>query len=490
MNRWVARLRALPLRTKLVITLVGGGLALLGVSTYVSFRYWKQEALTVAEQQALLAAGAVRGPVEASLLAGQAVQARRSLRELVDRGVIEQVRVFAPDGSVLLSSDAAEEGRRDRLRWIPRREALPAGGLVRYEPQREAVEAYLPLTVPGASVLQVVFPVGPVRTAMDRGLRIGVALVVASLLAMGALLFTMLDREVVQPVRAVSEMIERPHAPGTARSGRSDEIRGLASSVAVLIEKGRVADERERAREEQFAAQAGLAQVGEMAAEMAHEFKRPLASIQTALQLMDQEYTLDERGERMMDSVRLQLDKLSETMRDLFALARPVEPARTAVDLRAVLDGALMQIVAHPATRGVELRREYVDALPVAGDAQRLEQVALNLMLNAAEAMPNGGRLTVRLFSEDGTTTLEVGDTGVGIPPDQVDEVMRPFYSTKPTGTGLGLALVARIVAAHRATLRIESEPGRGTTIRVAFPVAGAEGDEGSPEERWLTHAS
>jgi signal transduction histidine kinase len=487
MNTWIVRLRALPLQTKLVITLVGGALALLGVSTHVSFRYWKQEALTVAEQQALLAAGAVRGPVEASLLAGQSVQARRSLRQLVDKGVIESARVFAPDGSILLSSAAVEEGTRDRIRWIPRREALPSDGVVRYEPKSESVEAYLPLAVPGTAVLQVVFPVGPIRMAMDRGLRVGIALVIASVLGMTALLFTMLDREVVKPVQAMSGLFEQESRTGASRT---DEIRGLASSVAVLIKRERAADELARTRGQQIAAQAGLAQVGEMAAEMAHEFKRPLASIQTALQLMDQEYALDPRGEQMMDSVRMQLDKLSETMRDLFSLARPVEHAREAVDLREVVDGALMHLSSHPAVRGVELRREYEDTLPVHGDAHRLEQVALNLMLNAAEAMPNGGQLTVRLRTESGAAVLEVADTGVGIPQDAIDKVLRPFYSTKPTGTGLGLSLVARIVAAHGGTLHIESEPGRGTTIWVAFPVVGADQGGGPVEERWLTHAS
>jgi signal transduction histidine kinase len=485
MNRWLMRLRALPLRAKLMITVVGGALALLGATTHVSFRYWKQEALTVAEQQALLAAGAVRGPVEAALIAGQPLQARRNLRQLVDKGVIGNARVFAPDGTVLLSSIAAEEGQRDRIRWIPRREAMPSDGIVRYDADTEAVEAFLPLAGPGSTVLQVTFPVGPLRAAMDRGLRLGVGLLAASVLAMAALIFTMVDREVVQPVRAVSDLFD-PEGTGHRDV---DEIRGLATSVAELIEKERAAGELVAMREQQIEAQAGLAQVGEMAAEMAHEFKRPLATIQTALQLMDQEYALDPRGEQMMGSVRTQLDKLSETMRDLFTLARPVEHAHEPVDIRRVLDGALMQISSHPAARGVQMRREYEAVGPVDGDAQRLEQVALNLMLNAAEAMPNGGTLTVRLRGAPGRVVVEVEDTGVGIPREAIEQVLRPFYSTKPTGTGLGLSLVARIVAAHGGTIGIDSEPGRGTTVRVEVPAVQA-ATSGEREEPWLTHAS
>jgi signal transduction histidine kinase len=136
----------------------------------------------------------------------------------------------------------------------------------------------------------------------------------------------------------------------------------------------------------------------------------------------------------------------------------------------------------------VEVERIYEGEPHVAGDAQRLEQVALNLMLNAAEAMPEGGTLTVRLGVDAGCAVLEVADTGVGIPAEQVEKVFRPFYSTKPTGTGLGLALAARIIAAHEGAVHIESETGRGTTVRVVLPVGGVRAP-GTEESKWLTHA-
>ncbi|NIY08044.1 MAG: hypothetical protein GWN02_07080 [Gemmatimonadetes bacterium] len=120
------------------------------------------------------------------------------------------------------------------------------------------------------------------------------------------------------------------------------------------------------------------------------------------------------------------------------------------------------------------------DLPPVSGDGHRLEQAALNVMLNAVESMEHGGRLTIRLFTHEDRVVAEFEDTGPGIPPGEVEKVLLPFYSTKPAGTGLGLPLVTRVVAAHDGTLDIRSEPGRGTTVRMAFPVRAEAADVGA----------
>jgi signal transduction histidine kinase len=486
MIRWRIRLRGLPLRLKVAITVVGGAFALLGASTYLSFRYWKGEALVIAEQQALLAGGSVRGSVEGALGSDQPGQARRILRQLVDRGFIDRARVYSVDGRVLVSSDPTEEGARARRQWLPPRELVGRDGMARFDPSTETVEAFLPLARPDVAYLQVSFPVGPIRAAMDRGLKVGVTLIVVSLAGITVLLFTMLEREVVAPVRRVSGLLD----PRSAGRRPSDEIRTLTDSVVELLEKGKAAERLAEEQRARMAAQAGLAEVGELAAEMAHEFKRPLTSIRTALELIGQEYALDPRGETMLHTVQEQLDKLSETMRDLFAIAKPIEFRGEALDLREVVDGALMQLAPHPALRQVEVVRDYQGDATICGDAQRIEQVILNLLLNGAEAMPEGGTLTVRVHSREASVVVEVADTGIGIPAEEIEKVFLPFYSTKPTGTGLGLSLAARIIAAHQGGVRIDSEPGEGTTIRLELPAARSDQDDINPRSSWLTHAS
>jgi signal transduction histidine kinase len=257
--------------------------------------------------------------------------------------------------------------------------------------------------------------------------------------------------------------------PGHRR--RAGELGELEESVADLVRK-------EREHEERLASQAGFAEVGEMAAEMAHEFKRPLASIRSAVSLLEQEYELNDQAQSLLDAVDGQLGKLTETMQDLFALAKPVELESGQVDLRNAVDEALSQLAGLVDTSRYTIRRDYTPDLPtLLGDEHRIEQAALNIMLNALEAMEDGGSLHIRLDHDEGTVVAEFTDTGPGIPQEQIEKVFLPFYSTKPSGTGLGLPLVARVVAAHGGEMDVKSEPGRGTTVRMVFPTEVPDGE-------------
>lgn len=460
---WAIRLRRQTLRTKLWITLVGAAIAMLGLSTYLSFRYWKHEALGATEQQALLAAGAARPAVESGLRYGERQRARRALKELQESAGVTGARVYGANGVVLVSAESPEEGRRRAGIWLPAAGEVAEGGVVRASPAGLEVHAFVPLRIPEPALLEVVFSVAPLQAAMDRGARLGLGLIIASVLAMGVVLFTMLEREVVAPMERVADLI------GSGSGGGRDELQLLEHSVVELLQKGQEAE----ARRQQLEVREGLAQVGELAAEMAHEFKRPLATVRTALGLLQQEYVLDERGQRMMGAVNEQLDHLAETMRDLFSLARPVGLDAEEIDLNELLDEALVALAGHPAQRGVTVVRDYgAGGLVVSGDRKRLEQAVVNLALNGLEAMPNGGQLVVRttVLPPD-RVEIEIRDTGVGIPAAELEKITLPFYSTKPSGTGLGLPLVTRVVAAHEGTIAVESEPGKGTTVRVRLPV-------------------
>jgi signal transduction histidine kinase len=483
---WRPGLQRYPLRAKVLMTLIGAGLALLGISTHLSFRYWKSEAVAAAEQQALLAASSARSAVESGLQAGRQEYARRAAQRILSHAPVTAVRIYSRDGSVLISGNQAEEGTRPRGVWMPSALAVPASGIVRVDRERDVVRAFVPVSAPPASLLEVEYALGPMQEAMDRGARLGLGLVIGSVFALAAILFTMLEREVVAPLTRMAGLVERRAPTGQG----ANELTRLEAGVTDLLQREHLAE----AQRQQLAEQAGFAQVGEMAAEMAHEFKRPLASIQSAVQLLSQEYVLEERGQQLLGAVEDQLGHLSETMRDLFALARPVGLETAPVSLRDVLDAALSQVAGHPAAEGLAVRRDYPDRdVIVRGDARRLEQALANLMLNAAEAMPPGGLLSLAIGSSGDSAWLEVGDTGVGIPEQEVEKVLLPFYSTKPAGTGLGLPLVARVVAAHHGRIAIDSEVGVGTRIRVELPLAVADAvpTGGSPKEAtWQKHGS
>lgn len=455
---WIRRLRNQPLRTKLIITAVGTAVVVFGVASTLTFRYWRAESEAAAEQQALLAAASVRSSVELAITAGQPGRARSSLRELVERESITGARVYGSDGAVLVSTTRAEEGFRPTGVWLPSPRDLPETGTARLAASGAEVNAFLPLRAGGAGILEVDFSLAPLRETMDRAARLGLLLMIGSLAAVILIVATMLEREVVTPIDRVVEIL----GPDSRR--KTDQLGALEESVADLVRK-------EREHEERLASQAGFAEVGEMAAEMAHEFKRPLASIRSAVSLLEQEYELNDQAQSLLDAVDGQLGKLTETMQDLFALAKPVELESDRVDVRDAVDEALGQLAGLMDTSPYAIERSYEEGLPpIGGDQRRLEQAALNVMLNALESMEDGGTLRIGLGTEDGSVVVEFTDTGPGIPDDEVEKVIRPFYSTKPAGTGLGLPLVARVVAAHAGELTIQSEPGQGTTVRMIFP--------------------
>jgi signal transduction histidine kinase len=464
---WIRRLRAQPLRTKLIITAVGTAVIVFGVVSSLTFGYWRQESVAAAEQQALLAAASVRSAVETGLTAGEPARARRALQELVRLESIVGARVYGTNGVILVSSDRSEEGVRPVGVWIPTPRDLPSEGTARVTQGGDQVNAFLPVRAGGAALLQVDFSLAPVQAAMDRAARLGLLLLVGSLAAVIFIVATMLEREVVTPMERVAGILAKD-APAL-RGGA--ELSQIEASVSSLIRAEREAVRRMAEQEERLATQAGFAQVGEMAAEMAHEFKRPLASIRSAVSLLEQEYELNDQAQSLLSAVDSQLGKLTETMQDLFALARPVALESEVVELSDTVDSAMSQLAGLIDTQGRRVQRRYDPATPhVHGDRHRIEQAVLNVMLNAMEAMEPGGTLTVSIRPAGEGAALEFRDTGPGIPESEIEKVLLPFYSTKPMGTGLGLPLVARVVAAHRGQLDIQSKPGVGTVVLIVLP--------------------
>jgi len=479
LRSWIEKLRGLSLRSKLAITLAGGAVLLLGAATFFSFRYWRGEAIASVRAQSRVMALSSRSALEPALAFGQRDQARRQLRQLISSPTVIAARVYDGSGTVLLSSDPAEEGDRRPGVWVPRSAELPEQGLDRETEDGRGLSMFLPLKTPAGAVYEINFSVAPFIEALDRGASFGIGLLLASTLALGLILLAMLEREVVAPIRRVEGMLGR--SAGENGYPERGELGALETSVARLIAFEAAAERRAAEQDRALAEKENLAHVGEMAAEMAHEFKRPLASIRTALELLQSEYELDLQGREVLEAVNTQLDHLTGTMKDLFALARPVGVQPVEVNVPALLDSALFSLIGYPGMETVEVIRDYAaDVPPITGDARRLEHAFQNLMANAVEAMAAGGRLTLRLRrGAGGGVEVAVSDTGVGMPEDRVEYALKPFYSTKPHGTGLGLPLVVRVISAHGGSIRIESKPGSGTTVHVHLPPGRSVGDGG-----------
>jgi len=226
-----------------------------------------------------------------------------------------------------------------------------------------------------------------------------------------------------------------------------------------------------------------LAALGTMAAGLAHEIKNPLTSLLTFSRHLDRKFDDRNFRERFRSVVPRELERINGIVERLLALARPARLAFTLVRLPELLDRALELHVAQFDERHVEVVREYArDVPPIQADTDALYQVFVNLVTNALDAMPRGGRLTVRASwagtgdplppayrRSTGRVKVEVEDTGVGIEPADTDRIFNPFYTTRDSGTGLGLALAHKIVQDHGGAISFQSTRGRGTTFTIVL---------------------
>lgn len=210
-----------------------------------------------------------------------------------------------------------------------------------------------------------------------------------------------------------------------------------------------------------------LATLGRLAANIAHEIRNPLASLTGAIEALAVPMAAGEERERLTQIVSRESDRLNRIITDFLEYARPAPLAFEVVDTAEVMDEVLVLLEHRDLPPGFKIVRDFPASLPWRLDAQQFRQAFWNLCLNAVEAMPAGGELRVVAGVQGDRLQLAVSDTGEGIAATELPHVFEPFYSTKPGGSGLGLALVHRIVRDHGGDVDVRSRPGLGTTFTV-----------------------
>lgn len=224
--------------------------------------------------------------------------------------------------------------------------------------------------------------------------------------------------------------------------------------------------------ERELARSSRLALIGEIAAGMAHEIRNPLTVIRGFAQLLK-----GRTGKEVTDYAEFiveETDRVNRLLEDFLLLARPMRPAFKQLNLAGLLQAVCKLLDSRAREAGVRLQVRMNQPLPpVMGDAEQLRQVFVKVIINAIQATPAGGVVTVTANKSTDQRYLEIAvtDTGVGIPPELADRIFDPFFTTREDGTGLGLAIANRVVHDHRGELRIESQPNRGTVLTVRLPI-------------------
>jgi two-component system NtrC family sensor kinase len=287
--------------------------------------------------------------------------------------------------------------------------------------------------------------------------------------------------------RGAVEVIYTEHKPALDEGPFLDEERSLlqaiARHIAFIVERRQAEQDRERLQKQLIHADR-LATIGQLSAGVAHELNEPLSSILGFAQLARKHSGLPRKAVQDIRKIEAASLHAREVIRKLLLFARQVPTVTGRVNLNKVVSDALGMFEHRLRREGIEVVRDLCAELPdITADAGQLMQVLVNVIVNAIQAMPQGGTLTIRTAREEGIVACSVEDTGTGMSKEVLEKIFVPFFTTKDVseGTGLGLPVVHGIIKSHGGTIIPKSVPGRGTTftIRLPFDFTHTRKDEG-----------
>lgn len=468
-------------------------LLVVGISILTLFhlRREQQHLVGSTRQNAVLLLATIEKAIFNAMCTGQNDEVQVILQSIGENPQLTALRIFSPDGTILKSAHPEEIGRQVGFNELALFQNRRDHAVFRYGDE-ELLGVLRPIMADrrcyschgsGHQVLGLLnlnYSLADTRQKLRESTQFFVfsTLVILALLSAGATF--LLLRFVRRPIHSLAEQmakVEQGDLSGRVTPLSSDEMGSLAGSFNSMV------DNLEKARKtleqyhyQQMVRADRLASVGEMASGVAHEIKNPLAGIGSAIAVLADDYPEDDPRRRIVAEVLEQLNRLNKTASDLLYFGKPGDPDPAFVDLNELVNKTLFFIAQHPESRNVHrikiLDRELT---PVWADEKQLQQVLFNVMINALQAMEQGGTLTVETarLDHDGRTLARiiVSDTGPGIAEKELEKIFSPFHTTKTQGTGLGLAICRRLMEQQGGSIRVESRLGEGSVFTIEIPV-------------------
>lgn len=255
-----------------------------------------------------------------------------------------------------------------------------------------------------------------------------------------------------------------------------DLLTTLANQTAIAVENARLFEDLKRSKSYIRRADR-LASLGTLTAGLAHEIRNPLVAIKTLTQLLPERIDDEEFRNHFLSIAAGEVDRISHLVSELLDFARPSSPKMEFEDINQTIDGMILLCSTECKKKNIQIEKQLALDLPlIRVDREQIKQVFLNILLNAIEATGDGGKITVRTrsFSKpsgDRYLQVEIKDTGCGIPKEYLEEIFNPFYTTKATGSGLGLSISNQIVQDHKGYIDVESQQGKGSSFFINLPI-------------------
>jgi two-component system, NtrC family, sensor kinase len=257
-------------------------------------------------------------------------------------------------------------------------------------------------------------------------------------------------------------------------ANRHDEIGDLGRDFNDMVAQLKASrEEIQRLHQTQMSRAEHFATLGELAAGLAHEIRNPLAGIAGVLDIVSRDLPADSVARDVIQDAKQEAVQINRILTELLDTARPKPPQLRVTDLAGTAEHAVLFARQQAVTKHISIELEVKDVLPpVEHDPNQINQVLLNLLLNAIQSMDKRGTIRVTLERDEDEAVISVADEGKGITPENLSHIFRPFFTTKGHGTGLGLSLARRMVESHGGSITVSSEVGSGTLFAVRLPIA------------------
>jgi two-component system NtrC family sensor kinase len=442
-----------------------------------------------------------QGQLQAILYGGDLLNRRYEMVDAIRRQVFQDqtyndkpigvVTIFLKDLRISTNL-TAEDGQRavGTLLSIPvRQKVLDGGGTwsaAAYAVTGWHFTAYEPIKDPGGHIIGVL-SVGLLQAPFMHRCNVVSVVFLAFIIGttlISLVLLVLVTESAIGPIHHVVTMAQRviggdlSARVGIRPAGDMGVLCRAVDSMAHSIQ------EREEMLQQVTRQQIGrseqLASVGRLAAGVAHEINNPLTGVLAFADLLREKENMDAQDREDLDLIVRETKRAREIVRGLLDFARETPSRKAPLDVNELVRRTMQLLGKREAFQNINLVEDLADGLPlIPGDTNQLQQVFVNLSLNACEAMPGGGTLLISTSSAEGNVVIEIADTGTGIKREHVDKIFEPFFTTKPVGkgTGLGLSVSYGIVQQHGGTLEVESQERMGTTFTVTLPITPKAGD-------------
>lgn len=476
----------MSLKTKYIILATGILALVLGIFEYRHLLNNQTEIYQNARARSTLTAEIIKNSITSTMLKGNSGVTQNFLQSLVAED-LKAVRLVKPDGTIKYSSAPKEIGTRIKVPEMgepPRPVFQPsraAGGLVKSlfvpiynEKPCQRCHADAPRIL---SLLSVEMSNEKAIARLKRMKMTSALMFIVTLAVLSVSLGIMTTSLVTRPIKAIIDTMRKVRE-GDLRvrflTSRKDEIGELADSLhSMLFELHKTRQELEQCHVSDLQKVEKMATVGELAAAIAHDIKNPLAGISGAIQVFAEDFPEDDYRRDIIKEVLFEIERLDRSVKDLLNYARPPRPNIIRTPIVPIVERVALLLKPQAGKHGIDIEiSETDDVDEMHLDPDQIQQVFLNIMLNAIQAMPDGGKLIVTTSLIPNTDMVEIAfrDTGTGIPAESLPDIFKPFFTTKHAGTGLGLAICKNTVERHGGKLLVKSRMGVGTTFKVLLP--------------------